>query len=218
MITFGYKSKFSSILRACAAIAIGAVMIISTNATETVVRVIAAFLFAAGLVSLLYGYTNRKSGAMSLLSVNAVVDIALGLVLFLFPHGVAHLITILIGIALLLFGLLQVVVLSGTLSLVGSGLYSVILSGLAVLAGVILVFNPFSQTIMSIIAGAALILYGVSELISTVRVNKAEKAYEIKYGSVEREESSSLKDFSTSGISDAKEVEYEKIDDPAGDS
>ena len=63
MITFGYKSKFSSILRACAAIAIGAVMIISTNATETVVRVIAAFLFAAGLVSLLYGYTNRKSGA-----------------------------------------------------------------------------------------------------------------------------------------------------------
>ena len=158
MITFGYKSKFSSILRACAAIAIGAVMIISTNATETVVRVIAAFLFAAGLVSLLYGYTNRKSGAMSLLSVNAVVDIALGLVLFLFPTGVAHLITILIGIALLIFGLLQVIVLSGTLSLVGSGLYSVILSGLAVVAGIILVFNPFSQTIMSIIAGAALIL------------------------------------------------------------
>lgn len=216
MITFGYKSKFSSILRACAAIAIGMVMVVSNNATETVVRIIAAFLFAAGIVSLIYGYTNRQSGALSLLSVNAAVDVVVGLVLFLFPHGVAHLITTLIGVALLIFGLLQMLVLSGTLSLVGSGLYSMVLSGIAIVGGAILVFNPFSQAVMSIIAGAALIFYGVSELMSSWRVEKAEKAYEVKYGQHTEEEpyvSEGKTELDTSGISDAKEVDYEKVDE-----
>lgn len=107
MITFGYKSKFSSILRACAAIGIGLVMIISTNATEMVVRIIAAFLFAAGMMSLVYGYTKRKEGAFSLMSVNAVVDVVIGLLLFFFPAQVSHLIIYLIGFALLIFGLLR---------------------------------------------------------------------------------------------------------------
>ena len=51
MITFGYNNKFSSILRSLAAIAIGLVMVCATDATTTVVKIIAAFLFAAGIVS-----------------------------------------------------------------------------------------------------------------------------------------------------------------------
>lgn len=214
MITIGYKSKFSSILRACAAVAIGLVMIISTNATETVVKVIAAFLFAAGVVSFVYGMNNRKSGALSLMSVNAVVDICIGLLLFFFPSQVAHFITYLIGLVILVFGLLQVLVLISTMSLVGRGAGSLILSGAAIVCGAVLLFNPFSQAVMSLIAGAALIIYGVSEVMSMLRVNKAEKEYEIKFGQKETSpESSSQTTFSTAGISEAKEVEYEKVDE-----
>ena len=118
MITFGYNSKFSSILRSLSAVAIGLVMVISTNATVAVVKIIAAFLFAAGVVSLIYGYINRKSGAMSLMSVNAAVDIVIGLLLYLFPTAVSGIIVTLIGVAILLFGILQLVVLTGTMSLV----------------------------------------------------------------------------------------------------
>ena len=64
MITIGYKSKFSSILRALSAIALGVVMVISNNATVTVVRVIAALLFAAGVISLVYSIVNRKNKMM----------------------------------------------------------------------------------------------------------------------------------------------------------
>lgn len=217
MITFGYKSKFSSILRACAAIGIGLVMIISTNATEMVVRIIAAFLFAAGMMSLVYGYTKRKEGAFSLMSVNAVVDVVIGLLLFFFPAQVSHFIIYLIGFALLIFGLLQVLVLSGTLSLVGGGIFSLILSGAALVCGIVLVFNPFSQAIMGIIAGVALMSYGFSELLSAWRVNKAVEAYEIKFGKKDVEpEAETVSEeitFTADSLSDAKEVDYEKVDE-----
>ena len=172
MITFGYNNKFSTALRALAAIGIGLVMVFSTEATVNVVKIIAAFLFAAGMVSLGYGFAHRKSGAMALMSVNAVVDIVIGLLLFCFPNVVAGAIVTIIGIVILLFGILQLIVLGGTMSLVGMGGFSLILSILAVIGGITLLFNPFSERIMSVLAGIFLIFYGISELISMRRVSR----------------------------------------------
>lgn len=77
MITFGYKNKFSGVLRALAAIAIGLVMVCSTEATTNVVKIIAAFLFAAGLVSFAYGLAHKKEGVLNLMVINAGVDIVI---------------------------------------------------------------------------------------------------------------------------------------------
>ena len=209
MITFGYNSKFSSILRSLSAIAIGLVMVISTNATVTVVKIIAAFLFAAGVVSFVYGYLNRRSGAMSLMTVNAVVDIVIGLLLFLFPTTVAGIIVTLIGIAILLFAVLQLVVLSGTLSLVGMGGFSLVLCIIALVGGITLLFNPFSERVMSILAGVFLVVYGISDLLSMFRVTKAKEAYEIKFGQENRETQQDGNDVPES-LADVKDVEYRK--------
>lgn len=211
MITLGYKSKFSSILRACAAVAVGLVMIISTNATE-MVKIIAAFLFAAGVVSLVYGLTHRKGGTLPLMTLNAAVDVCIGLLLFLFPSQMANLIIYLIGGVLLLFELLQLVVTASTFSLVTTGRPSILLSLVAVAGGAILLFNPFSLTVMKVIAGAALIVYGVSELLSTWRVGKAKEAYEIKFSKENVQPRETGDELSTEGISQAKEVEYVKED------
>lgn len=209
MITFGYNSKFSSILRSLSAIAIGLVMVISTNATVTVVKIIAAFLFAAGVVSFVYGYLNRRSGAMSLMTVNAVVDIVIGLLLLLFPTAVAGIIVTLIGIAILLFAVLQLVVLSGTLSLVGMGGFSLVLCIIALVGGITLLFNPFSERVMSILAGVFLVVYGISDLLSMFRVTKAKEAYEIKFGQENRETQQDGNDVPES-LADVKDVEYRK--------
>ena len=209
MITFGYNSKFSSILRSLSAIAIGLVMVISTNATVTVVKIIAAFLFAAGVVSFVYGYLNRRSGAMSLMTVNAVVDIVIGLLLFLFPTAVAGIIVTLIGIAILLFAVLQLVVLSGTLSLVGMGGFSLVLCIIALVGGITLLFNPFSERVMSILAGVFLVVYGISDLLSMFRVTKAKEAYELKFGQENRETQQDGNDVPES-LADVKDVEYRK--------
>lgn len=212
MITFGYKTKMSSILRACTAIGLGLVLVLGTDATVTVVKIIACFLFASGLVSLAYGLSIKKrDGSFQLMLVNTAVDILLGLVLFLNPGWVAGGIIVLIGVALLLFGALQLVVLSTMMSLLGAGFSLLLLSILAILGGVFLIFNPFSVKIMSIAAGTLLVIYGVSELLSTWKVATAKKEYEIRYADeVSAPQSASKQEPESLG--DAKEVDFTKVD------
>ena len=63
MITFGYKNRFSGLIRALLALAVGIVMVVSkTNALELAVRIIAAFLLATGLVTFFLGLKSKQNG------------------------------------------------------------------------------------------------------------------------------------------------------------
>ena len=214
MITFGYKSRFSSILRALAAIAVGLVMVIGNDATTTVVRIIASFLFAAGVVSLVYGHVHRATGALSLMVTNAIVDMVLGLVLFLSPQLVSDMIVFLVGFVLLAFGVIQLIALIGSVRMLGGGFLPLLLPALAVVGGIFLLVNPFSIKVMTIVAGCMLVYYGVSELFSAWKVGKAKEAYEIQFAR-ERETASAGDGgrIDTSSLSDAKEAEFQKVDE-----
>lgn len=213
MITFGYNNKFSSILRSLAAIAIGLVMVCATDATTTVVQIIAAFLFAAGIVSFAYGFANRKSGTFGLMTVNAVVDIVIGLILFLWPGFVAGVIVAIIGIVILVFGVIQILALAGTMSLLGSGGLNILLAFLAVAGGIVLIFNPFSERVMSILAGVFLIYYGITDLISMRRVSKAKKEYEIHFTETRVDPDSTIDVDVDDEFDGIKDVDYHKIDE-----
>ena len=213
MITFGYNNKFSSILRSLAAIAIGLVMVCATDATTTVVQIIAAFLFAAGIVSFAYGFANRKSGTFGLMTVNAVVDIVIGLILFLWPPFVAGVIVAIIGIVILVFGVIQILALAGTMSLLGSGGLNILLAFLAVAGGIVLIFNPFSERVMSILAGVFLIYYGITDLISRRRVSKAKKEYEIHFTETRVDPDSTIDVDVDDDFDGIKDVDYHKIDE-----
>ncbi len=216
MFTIGYKTKFDSITRAIAAIGIGIVMIFGSNAPTLVVKIIAILLIAAGLASLVYGIIKRKEqGMYQLLIVNAGLDLILGLLLFFNPQWIAGFIVYLIGMALILFGALQLIVLAGAMSLLGAGFSSLILSICAIAGGAFLLFNPFTINVMSIIAGCFLTIYGISELISTWRVCRAREEYEIRKNPAPSSTASpETGKIDASGIADAREVEYERIDDP----
>ena len=211
MISFGYKTKFSSILRALSAIAIGLVMLLHTDASVVVVKIIAALLVVAGIVSFIHGYSKRKEGALPLMSVNGGVDILLGLVLFFWPGAVAGFIVAAIGLVLIIFGVMQFIVMSGTISLLGAGLVPLLLAGLAVIGGITLLANPWEHTVMSRVAGILLIYYGVTELLSTHRMVKAREAYDIKFAE-KKEAPAPESDTNLAGV---KDIEYEKVDDPA---
>ena len=213
MITFGYNNKFSSILRSLAAIAIGLVMVCATDATTTVVQIIAAFLFAAGIVSFAYGFANRKSGTFGLMTVNAVVDIVIGLILFLWPGFVAGVIVAIIGIVILIFGVIQILALAGTMSLLGSGGLNILVAVLAVAGGIVLIFNPFSERVMSILAGVFLIYYGITDLISMRMVSKAKKEYEIHFTETRVDPDSTIDVDADDDFDGIKDVDYHKIDE-----
>ena len=209
MITFGYKGRFSGFLRAVAAIIIGVVMVVSkTDAMVLAVRIIAAFLFASGIVSLLVGYKYRQNNQMPLMSVNGFVDIFIALLLFLFPGFVAGLIVYLIGFALLGFGIFQLIALVSANKVMRVGFIGFVMPVLVLLAGALLLARPtFIGTAVGSVAGIALIVYGASELLSSWKMKKAMDEYEIKYPKSQSEERSEKP------IDSIKDVDYEKVDE-----
>lgn len=203
MITFGYKNRFSGLIRALFAIAVGVVMVASkANALELAVQIIAAFLVATGVVTFVVGLKTRKQGELNLLAVNAFVDVLLGILLFIFPGFVVNIMIYIIGFALLAFGVMQIVSLISATKMTVVGLWSFVMPVLVLIAGGFLIAKPsFIGESIGIIAGVSLIIYGVSELISAWKMRKAIEEYEIQKNEIKE--------------ADAKieDVEYEKVDE-----
>ena len=207
MITFGYNNRFSGIIRAVAALAIGVVMVVSrTDAMVLAVRIMAAFLLASGIVSLVLGYRDRQNSRMPLMGVNGTVDILIAVLIFMFPQFVADLIVYLIGFALLGFGIFQLVALVSANRVMKVGFMAFLMPVLVLLAGAFLLARPtFIGTAVGTVAGAALIIYGVSELLSSWKMRKAMDEYEIRQGPKEEQPESQTPDV--------KDVDYEKVDE-----
>jgi uncharacterized membrane protein HdeD (DUF308 family) len=209
MITFGYNNKFSGLLRAAAATAIGIVMVVSkTDAMVLAVRIIAAFLLASGLVSLFVGYKNRQNSQMPLMGVNGVVDILIALLAFAFPHVVAGLIVYLIGFVLIGFGLFQLVALASANKVMKVGMTAFVMPVLVLVAGAFLLARPaFLGTAVGTVAGAALSVYGVSEFLSSWKMRKAMDEYEIHQTKTEDAKPDDIPSVQV------KDVDYEKVDE-----
>jgi uncharacterized membrane protein HdeD (DUF308 family) len=209
MITFGYKNKFSGFLRAIAAIAVGLVMVISrTDAMVLVVRIIAAFLLASGIVSFLVGYRDRQNGQRPLMGVNGAVDILVASLIFIFPHFVAGLIVYLIGFALLGFGIFQLIALVSANKVMRVGVLGFVMPVLVLLAGAFLLARPtFIGTAIGTVAGVALIVYGLSELLSSWKMKQAMDEYDIRFP-----QKPEVKD-TQEPASGVKDVDYEKVDE-----
>ena len=204
MITFGFRNKFGGWLRAFTAIILGLIMVMNpAGALALVVKVLAAFLIASGIVSLIYGIINRQRGALSLMITNAVVDIAIGVVLFIFPKEVADILLILIGILALVFGIAQLVILISASRVVNSGPGIFVLPVLCMIGGIILLTKPSdSMDVLVLLSGIVVLVYGVSEFVATWKMNRAMKAFES-----ESREGDSAKEE----MSGAKDVDYEKV-------
>lgn len=208
MFTFGYKSKINGPLRALIALAVGIMMVVNPGeALTAVVKVIAAFLLASGLVSLVVGLRNKKDGSLPLMSFNALVDVLLGLFLFVFPGFVAKFMIYLIGFALLAFGVVQILALASARKLTGLGFGAFVLPAIVTLVGGFILFNPFAESVMVMITGASLVVYGASELLSSWRMKKAIDEYEIRQAP---EKETPVQENS---VTEVKDVDYEKVDE-----
>lgn len=213
MITFGYKNKFSGLIRALLAIAVGVVMVASkTNALELAVRIIAAFLVATGIVTMVIAFKTKKGGEMNLMGVNAGVDILLGMLLFFFPGAVVNLLIYIIGFILLAFGIMQIVSLVSAVKVYNVGVGSFVMPVIVLIAGGFLLARPsFVGQSIGIIAGVSLILYGVSELISAWKMRKAIEEYEVTQ-QPQTDADAEVDEQKVDG-QNIEDVEYKKVDE-----
>lgn len=209
MITFGYSNKMTGPVRALIAIAAGVLMIVyNEQAMNLVVKIIAAFLLASGFVSLAVGLKKKNDSTSKLMNFNAVVDILIAAFLFLFNGFVANLIIYLIGFVLLGFGIFQLVALISANKVAKVGLWSFVFPVMVIGSGAFLLFNPeFTKASISMVAGIALLIYGVSELLSSWKMKKAIDEYEISR--MPQEQPSQQ----TQDSVPVKDVEYEKVDE-----
>ena len=181
MITFGYKNKLSGFIRALVAITIGLVMVVSrTNALELVVRIIAAFLVATGVVTFVLALRSaNKGGENHLMIVNTLVNVLLGILLFCFSDKVIGVLVVLIGVLLLLVGLFQIAALISAISVTRIGVMSFVMPVLVLVAGALLVVRPsFIGEAIGVVAGVSLIIYGASEILSTWKMTNVIDEYE----------------------------------------
>lgn len=208
MITFGYNSRFSSPIRALVFVALGVLMIVAkADAMELVVKIVAAFILAAGIVSVFVGFKQKKEGTMPLSFFNALINIVIAALLFLFSGFVAKFVSYLLGFALCGFGVFQLAVLLSMRKSVQMSIAAYILPAVVAVAGLLIFFYPkfFGQS-LGLIAGVTLIVYGVSDLISAFKM-KSVKAAEQANPTTETPAETQ------SEVIEAKEVEFEKVDE-----
>lgn len=190
--------------------AIGIMMVIRPEtAFATVVKIIAMFLLASGLVSLIVGLKDKVNNTLPIMAFNAAITVGLGIILFIFPGFIAKFIIYLIGFALLAFGAMQLITLFSAKRTVGVAIAAFVLPSIVALVGFFMLFNPFAESVMSMIAGAALIVYGASELISSWNMKKAMDEYEIHQAPARPEQP----EEQGQSPSDIKDVDYEKVDE-----
>lgn len=205
MITFGYNSRFSAPLRALLFLALGVLLIVAkADAMEIVVKIVAALILAAGLVSIFVGFKQKKEGLRPLSFFNAATNVVIALLLFSFSDFVAGFVSYLIGLLLFGFGLFQIFVLLSARAKVKLGVISYVTPLVVTAIGAMIFFSPkFLGQSLGLIAGVALIIYGLSDLISAFRVRAA----------MEPDEVVSKPKDETSVPVDAPEVEYEEVDE-----
>lgn len=208
MITFGYNSRFSSPIRALLFVAMGVLMIVAkADAMQMVVKIFAAFILAAGVVSVFVGFKQKKEGTMPLSFFNALINIVIAGLLFVFAPFVSKFVSYLLGFALFGFGIFQLSVLLSMRKSVKISFVAYLLPVLVTIAGLLIFFYPgFFGKSLGLIAGIALIVYGASDLISAFKMKGAKDSEEVASGSETQAETQS-------DPMEAKEVEYEKVDE-----
>ena len=168
-------------VRAAVTLVLGLLIVIWPGvAVRTLVMVIGAFLIAAGAISFIASYGDRKvEGQSPLLILNGLVSIVFGLILIILPDFFVGIIMFLFGAILLLFGVMQIVNIINVRRVIKIQWISYIVPILVCLCGIVIFFNPFnSLAAIFIFFGIVLIIYGVSEFISTLSFRKAMKESE----------------------------------------
>lgn len=211
MITFGYKNKINGPFRALIALALGIMMLVwPEEAAEIAVQVVAVFMLVSALVTFFYAFKSRVRGeaGSTVMIFNTVVNILIAIILFIAAGPISGVILYLIAFVLLFFGLYQIVTLWGALSFLKLGFGRLVLPILIIGFAVALLFT-IGTSWVTILAGVALIIYAVSELMSSWIMNKAITEYEIhlteQYKPAEKNEETDL--------SNVKDVDFEKVEE-----
>ena len=142
---------------------------------NTIVKLIAAFLIAAGIATFYFTREDNKGVAQddqrgflkSFASLNVAVYLCFGILMFLFPSFFVSIMVFLFGAILLLLGIGQLVNLFLSSRYTKLSGYMYIVPAVVTICGIILFFQPFTaKNVLTMFFGGCLAGYGAVELVS----------------------------------------------------
>ena len=182
------KSMANNVIRSLAIMFIGLLMIfVSESAMPIIVRIAGAAFFLPALVSIVTVYVSRKEGVgfpQVLISIIDVGCMAFGVWLMIKPLEFVSLFTVLLGVILILFALFQIVMIVSAQKQAALPMALMIIPLLLVIAGVFFITGPFeAQSTTSIVFGICAAVGGISDLVISIKIDKAGKAKAPQSGS-----------------------------------
>ena len=169
------------LIRIIASIAVGLLLILYPNAAlPTILLIIGILIGLPSLYALLIYLLSEDRNKLPF-PVLSLVMLLFGCTLMLFPGWYIGITVYVLGGALVLIGVYQILYLLTLKKNLRSkaGWLSYLLPAIVLLIGIEILVNPFSATerVMVITFGAATLLYGITDLIYYIRLNKFHKNY-----------------------------------------
>ena len=156
-------------------IIIGGLIILRPGGSTWVIAVLLAiYLVVSGVVSLVRAFGHGLPGSYrALLIISGIIGLLLGLLMFRFgAEEKVEILGIFVGVWFLFSGILQLFASSSSNEGKGWAIFSGIVY---LLAGIVLLINPWAVEIFVWIAGIWLVVLGIFEVISSFQLKSAAK-------------------------------------------
>lgn len=168
------------LVRGIISIAIGVTIIVVPDLTlPLVIKGLGALMFIDGLVALLINYfAKTKKQSVFIIVPRGTTNLIFGIILLLFPALMVNLFVFLIGFILIFAGFTQFASQISGRSLMGASWIIVVISILAMIAGITFIVKPFeSAETMLTVFGVIIGLYGSGEVIWSFKLRKYRKTH-----------------------------------------
>lgn len=171
MLIFGYRHSSSGYVRAAISIILGLLIMIWP---QWISYIVGGVILLVGIVSIVTAFYMRGMRVIVSSLVSASITTVVGLLILLHADKFPEVIILLLGLLLFIFGLYQLGSYFAIRRIVNVPMYDFILSGISACAGLaLLIWSGETSKLFFIFLGGAILLYGISTLLATVRVRMA---------------------------------------------
>lgn len=194
MITFGYKTPWSGLIRSVVSLGLGVLAVVFPgDVIPLLVKIFAVVLGVYGCGMLVYAFAHKGDKSFGLWLSNSIIEIVVAVLVYIFAGFIANIAVKLIGVLLLASGLYQIIALISAERASRFGLWFFLLPVVEAIAGGTLMFaSQLFTNGVGIIVGVALIVSGISELFSSLKVYRIQKQFQ--NDSATEEQNATIKD------------------------
>lgn len=192
----------NSVYRSVLSILLGLMLVLwPGTALKYIIMLIGVIFLIMGVVALVVSYKKREERSGSVVSFTGIGSVILGLLLVCLPSIFTTVFMFVLGFTLVVAAIGQFVTLAAARQFGYVSLISYLFPVLILIAGIVVLFNPFSSAeSVFMLFGATIMFYGITDLINQYSIKKMRKSSEERE-KIERMDGSQV----------VEDVDYEEV-------